>query len=98
LKSGSLTDIAGRNRLRSAVIVGQVALGIVLSAGAGLLISTFVRLIHEDLGFRPDHLLTFRFETPDNRYSKTRAQFYQQYFEHLRALPGVESAAGTLIL
>lgn len=98
LKSGSLTDIAGRNRLRSAVIVGQVALGIVLSAGAGLLISTFVRLIREDLGFRPDHLLAFRFETPDNRYSKTRAQFYRDYFERLRALPGVGSAAGTMIL
>jgi len=98
LKTGSLTDISGRDRLRSAVIVGQVALGIVLSAGAGLLISTFVRLAHEDLGFRADHLLTFRFETPDNRYSKTRAPFYQEYFERLRAIPGVESAAGTMIL
>ena len=98
LKAGGTADIAGRDWLRSAVIVGQVTLGIVLTAGAGLLISSFVKLMHEELGFQPNSLLTFRFETPDTRYEKTRPQFYRQYFERLRALPGVQSAAGTLIL
>ena len=98
LKTGGASDMSGHDRLRSVVIVGQVALGIVLTAGAGLLISSFVKLMHEDIGFQPDHLLTFRFETPDNRYEKTRAQFYNNYFERLRALPGVQSAAGTLVL
>ena len=98
LKAGGTADIAGRDWLRSAVIVGQVTLGIVLTAGAGLLISSFVKLMHEDLGFNPDHVMTFRFETPDNRYKETRPQFYREYFERLRALPGVQAAAGTLIL
>jgi predicted permease len=98
LKTGGASDISGHDRRRSAVIVGQVALGIMLTAGAGLLISSFVKLMHEDIGFQPDHLLTFRFETPDNRYEKTRAQFYRDYFEKLRALPGVQSAAGSMIL
>ena len=98
LKAGGTADIAGRDWLRSAVIIGQVTLGIVLTAGAGLLISSFVKLMHTNSGFNPDHLLTFRFETPDSRYEKTRPQFYSQYFERLRALPGVQAAAGTLIL
>jgi len=98
LKTGGASDMSGHDRLRSAVIVGQVALGIVLTAGAGLLISSFVKLMHEDIGFQPDHLLTFRFETPDSRYEKTRLQFNRDYFERLRALPGVQTVAGTMFL
>ena len=98
LKTGGASDMSGHDRLRSAVIVGQVALGIVLTAGAGLLISSFLKLMHEDIGFQPDHLLTFRFETPDSRYDKTRLQFNRDYFERLRALPAVQSAAGTMFL
>jgi predicted permease len=98
LKTGGTLDMSGHDKLRSAVIVGQVALGIVLTAGAGLLISSFVKLMHEDIGFQPDHLLNFRFETPDSRYDKTRLQFNRNYFERLRALPGVQSAAGTMFL
>ncbi|WP_446743474.1 ADOP family duplicated permease [Silvibacterium acidisoli] len=98
LKTGGVSNVSGRDRLRSAVIVGQVALGIVLSAGAGLLIASFVKLMHQDIGFQPDHLLTFRFETPDSRYSKNREQFYAEYFQRLRALPGVYSAGGAIML
>lgn len=98
LKSGGATDISGRDWMRSAVIVGQVALGIVLSVGAALLISSFIKLMHQNVGFQPDHLLAFRFETPDSRHLKNRAQFYRDYFERLRAPPGVQSAAGTMIL
>jgi putative ABC transport system permease protein len=94
LKEGGYSDIPSHDRLRSSVIVGQVALGIVLTVGAGLLISSFVRLTRMDEGFIPDHLLTFTFELPDSTYKNTRPQFYQQYFEKLRALPGVQSAAG----
>jgi putative ABC transport system permease protein len=98
LKEGGRSDVSGHDWLRSAVIVGQVALGIVLTAGAGLLITSFVKLTHMDEGFRPDHVLTFTFETPDSRYKETRPQFYQEYFEKLRALPGVQSAGGAIFL
>ncbi|HTJ28902.1 MAG TPA: ABC transporter permease, partial [Acidobacteriaceae bacterium] len=98
LKTGGASDMSGHDKLRSAVIVCQVALGIVLTAGTGLLIASFVKLTHKDVGFLPDHLLTYRFELPDNRYAKSRPEFYRDYFEKLRALPGVQSAAGTMIL
>ena len=98
LKTGGASDMSGHDRLRSVVIVGQVALGIVLTAGAGLLISSFVKRMHQKIGFQPDHLLTFRFETPDNRYKDTRVGFYRDYFARLRALPGVQSAAGSMFL
>ncbi|OJV40428.1 MAG: hypothetical protein BGO25_03660 [Acidobacteriales bacterium 59-55] len=94
LKEGGYSDIPSHDWLRSSVIVGQVAVGIVLTVGAGLLITSFVRLTRMDEGFTPDHLLTFTFDLPDATYKDTRSQFYQQYFERLRALPGVQSAAG----
>jgi predicted permease len=55
-------------------------------------------LLRAQHGFNPDHLTTLFFETPDTHYEKTRPQFYRDYFERVRALPGVESAGGVLIL
>ncbi len=98
LKEGGRSEIVGRDWLRSSLIVGQVALGLVLSMCAGLLITSFSHLLHTDEGFNPDHLTTLYFETPDARYLKTRPQFYRDYFDKVRALPGVQSAAGVLIL
>jgi putative ABC transport system permease protein len=94
LKEGARSDVSGHDWLRSTVIVGQVALGIVLTAGAGLLITSFVKLVRADEGFHPDHLLTFAFEIPDAAYKNKTPQFYREFFEKLRALPGVESAGG----
>jgi predicted permease len=100
LKEGGRSDIVGRDWLRSSLIVGQVALGLVLTAGAGLLITSFVNLLHTGEGFNPDHLTTLFFETPDARYQSgdARPHFYRDYFEKLRALPGVQSAGGVMIL
>ncbi|HEX4022754.1 MAG TPA: ABC transporter permease [Acidobacteriaceae bacterium] len=98
LKEGGYTHVSGRDWLRSTVIVGQVALGIVLTAGAGLLISSYAKLTHADEGFHSDHLLTFNFDLPDARYKDTRPAFYREYFDRLRALPGVTSAAGSMFL
>jgi len=94
LKEGGRSDVQGHDWLRSVVIVGQVALGIVLTAGAGLLMTSFMKLMRADEGFRPDHLLTFTFELPDSAYKRKLPQFYREYFEKLRALPGVVSASG----
>jgi predicted permease len=98
LKEGALTASADRDWLRSALIIGQVALGMVLATCAGLLITSFMHLRRADEGFNPDHLLTFSFETPDSRYSETRPEFYREYFEKVRTLPAVQSAAGVLIM
>jgi predicted permease len=98
LKEGGRAQIAGHDWLRSAVIVGQVALGIMLTAGAGMLLTSFLKLTHIDEGFNPDHLLTYQFETPDSRYKESRPEFYRQYFQSLRALPGVTAASGSMFL
>jgi predicted permease len=98
LKEGGNASISGHNWLRSAVIVGQTALGILLTTGAGLLITSFTNLTHRDPGFHSDHLLTFLFQLPNNQYKDKYPQFYRRYFEKLRALPGVEAAAGSRVL
>ena len=98
LKDGGRSSIAGRDWLRASLIVGQISLGIVLAAGAGLLVASFANLLRAKQGFNPDNLLTYYFETPDAQYQKTRSEFYRNYFEKVRALPGVKSAAGVLFL
>ncbi|WP_263353491.1 ABC transporter permease [Acidicapsa acidisoli] len=98
LKEGGRTEIASRDWLRSGLVVGQVALGLVLASAAGLLITSFLHLRSTDEGFNPSHLLTFLFETPDSRYKETRPQFYREYFEKVRAMHGVDSAAGVMIM
>lgn len=98
LKEGGRTEVFGRDWLRSSLIVGQVALGLLLTAAAGLLMTSFSHLLHTNEGFNPDHLTTLYFELPDAQYQNTRPQFYRSYFEQLRALPGVQSAAGVMIL
>ena len=98
LKESGRMDVAGRDRLRSALIVGQVALGLILTAGAALLVTSFLHLRHSELGFNPEHLLTLFFETPDAQYRNTRQQFYREYFNRVRALPGVKSAGGSMLL
>jgi predicted permease len=98
LREGGRSETSGQHRLGSIVIAGQVSLGIVLTAGAGLLVTSFIHLARADEGFHPDHILTLLFETPDARYARTRPEFYREYFEKLRALPGVRSAGGSILL
>jgi putative ABC transport system permease protein len=98
LKEGGKAEIFGRDWMRSLLIVGQVAMGCVLTVAAGLLITSFSNLLHAKEGFNPDHLTTMYFETPDADYKDTRPQFYRDYFEKLRAMPGVQAAAGANVL
>jgi hypothetical protein len=69
-----------------------------LTAGGSLLTASFVHLWQMDQGFRTDHLLTLLFVLPESHYGETRPTFYRQYFEKVRALPGVEAVAGTINL
>jgi len=98
LKENSRTEVSHHDWLRSSLIVAQVAIGLVLTAAAALLVTSFVNLQRAKEGFNPDHLLTFFFELPDAQYKQKRPEFYRNYFEKVRALPGVQSAGGSLIL
>ena len=98
LKDGGGSGSYRRDWLRSGVVVGQIALSILLTAGAGLLAMSFFKLLHAPDGFNPDHLLVYLFNLPDQQYHDKIPQFYQEYFEKLRALPGVESAGGARVV
>ncbi|HEY0558609.1 MAG TPA: ABC transporter permease [Thermoanaerobaculia bacterium] len=85
-------------RARGLLVVVEMALAVVLLAGAGLLIRSFSRLQNVDPGFRPERILTFNLELPDGKYSddpKMRA-FATALLERLQHLPGV-SAAGLTV-
>jgi putative ABC transport system permease protein len=83
--------------LRSALVVSEIALSLVLLAGAGLMIRSFLRLQSVDSGFDPRNLLTLRLSLPEAKYPEPHQviSFYQQLTERLGRLPGVESVAAT---
>ncbi|HEY4365156.1 MAG TPA: ABC transporter permease [Bryobacteraceae bacterium] len=83
-----------RNRLRSVLVIGEVALALVLLSVAGLAIRSFTHLQAVNPGFDPHQVLTFRIDLPEAQY-KTNAQqaaFYRHALERIRALPGVTAA------
>ncbi|HMJ06508.1 MAG TPA: ABC transporter permease [Chthoniobacterales bacterium] len=86
---------ARRQRARSALVITQVALAVVLLAGAGLTLKSFWRAQHEPINFEPNGVLTVGISLPDARYDKDEKTFAfnKQLVERVRALPGVEAAA-----
>jgi putative ABC transport system permease protein len=82
------------HRLRSVFAVAQVSLSLMLLAGAGLLLRSFVKLSSVDPGFNSKNLLTLRVTLPSTKYSKPNQYiaFFQQLLEEVRALPGVRAA------
>jgi putative ABC transport system permease protein len=86
--------------LRKLLVIGEIALSLILLAGAGLLMRTMVALQTVDLGLNPDNVLVIRLPLPKDRY-KTAAQvqhFYQQLLQRLKTLPGVIAATETSTL
>lgn len=80
-----------RGRLRSTLVVVEVALSLVLLAGAGLLMRSFVQLQTMDLGFDPNNVLVARLPLPTDQYKSAAAkqQFFEALLPRLHALPGV---------
>jgi putative ABC transport system permease protein len=96
---GAVSNRAGA-RMRSALVVAEMALAVVLLAGAGLLIRSFTKLASVDPGFHAEQALTFELSLPDARYAEEERQiaFFDQLLPRLRSIPGVQSAAGVLSL
>ena len=84
----------GRRRLRELLVSAQVALALVLLAGAGLAIRSFQRLTHVDPGFRADDVLTARIALPEASYptAESQVRFFADYTDAVRRLPGVLQA------
>jgi predicted permease len=87
---------AVRRPLRSALIVSQVALSVILLIGAGLLVRTFVNIQRVDAGFQDDGVLSFRVALPGSRYPNGPAfnAFSRRLQAELLSLPGATAAAG----
>ncbi len=82
--------------LRSALMVSEVALALVLLIGAGLLIRSFIKLLDVDPGYQAENLLTARLALPPRYSEKTqRVQFYERVLQRLAAVPGVVAVGAT---
>ncbi len=102
LKEGGKTSAtgAGGHRLRSALVVFEVALALVVLVGAGLVLKSFRRLASSDPGFQPKGLLTASVLLPRVRYSapaKSRG-FFRELLPRVQAIPGVRAASAVSAL
>jgi putative ABC transport system permease protein len=94
---GSLNP--GRRRISSVLVVAEVALAVVLLVGGGLMLKSFVQLVHVNPGFQPHQVLRLDFALPDAKYRAPRQQvaFYNELIGRIESLPGVESVGATTI-
>lgn len=97
LKEGSGKTTAGtrRHRVRSALVVAEVALALMLLVGAGLMVKSFLRLQDVPPGFGVQGVVTARVALPEAQYAEDaqRATFFKALQERVSALPGVSSAS-----
>jgi len=83
---------ATTSRLRSALLVTETAMALILLAGAGLLIRSFTELYQTDPGYAVDNILTARISLPGSRYNEQRMPaFFEELQERVAAQPGVRS-------
>lgn len=93
LKEGRLTAGVTRQRLRRALIVGEMAMALTLLIGAGLLIRSFAAILAVDPGIRTEDVLAVQiFYYHDDQDAQDRVAFFEQTLEEIEALPGVVSA------
>jgi putative ABC transport system permease protein len=94
LKDGGTKGTAGhggRAAVRSALVVAEIALSLVLLIGAGLLVRSFMHVLNTDLGVKPAHVVTMHLSLPRDKAKEPaqRRQFFEQLLERFAALPGV---------
>jgi predicted permease len=98
IKAGSVTG-GGSSPARAALVVGEMALALVLATGAGILVKSFVRLMHVDPGFQAQGLITMRLSYPRSREGSRDAKvLFQRLEEAVKRLPGVDQFASTSAL
>jgi len=101
LKQGSCRGgVGGHQTLRRCFVVAEVALALLLSVGAGLMLRSFSRLIAVDPGFRTEHLLTMHIWTSPSHYSddRKRSAYIERILTEIRNSPGVHAAGSTHFL
>jgi len=94
------TASAGKKRIRSALVVAEVSISLVLLVGAGLMIKSFYRVLKADSGFDPTGVLTAQYSLPNAQYKDAAARrlFVNQLAAKLQSIPGVQAAGVKLPL
>ncbi|HZM99861.1 MAG TPA: ABC transporter permease [Pyrinomonadaceae bacterium] len=100
LKEGGrgTSEGARRNKVRSALVVSELAIAVVLLVGAGLLIKSLWRLQKVNSGLQPQNVLTFNVGLPEKYNYEKQARFFIDLKSRLESLPGVQSASSVLPL
>jgi putative ABC transport system permease protein len=96
LKEGALSTTAGmhRHRLRSSLVIVEMALALVLLVSAGLLIRSLLRLQDVNPGFNAHNVMTSNVDLPDEKFPNAKkVQFFRELMPRLKTLPGVTSSA-----
>ena len=91
--AGEKSRRLGGLSLRSAFIVSQIAVSLVLLVAAGLMIRSFARLQATQIGFDPENVLTAKISLPGREYEGKAIDFFEQLLDRAKSLPGVESAS-----
>ncbi|HEV8187776.1 MAG TPA: ABC transporter permease [Pyrinomonadaceae bacterium] len=96
-EGGRQTSIGAGHRLRSAMVVTEIALAVVLLVGAGLMMKSLFRLLKTNVGFKTENVLTAFVILPPSKYTDANKQinFNDQLRQRVQSLPGV-SGAGTV--
>jgi putative ABC transport system permease protein len=93
------TDAPGTRRLRSMLIVAEIAISVTLVIGAFLVTRSFVQLTNVDPGFQAGEVTSFQLAVSGTQYPEgTQAAFYDRLYERLRRIPGVDAVGGVNIL
>jgi putative ABC transport system permease protein len=100
LRENNRSSVGGAGRLRAVLVAAEVALSVILLAGAGLLFRSLVGLQAVEPGLNPSRLLTFSVQLPEARYRerRPRVDFFARAMEQIGRLPGVESASAVSYL
>jgi putative ABC transport system permease protein len=102
LKAGGRSDSSGasHNRMKSVLIVSEVALSLVLLIGAGLMVRSFVEMMRADLGIRSENVLALQIALPRESYKddSKKVALYEQLLDRVAALPGVVKVGGVNIV
>jgi putative ABC transport system permease protein len=97
-KTGRGASGEDKGRMRSTLVVSEVALAVVLLLGAALLLQSFVHLTRVDPGFDPHHVLTFQIDSPAGMSSAQFPGFFREAVARIGSLPGVSSASAAASL
>jgi putative ABC transport system permease protein len=94
LKEASRGSTGTGRRLRATLLVAEVSLSVVLLVGAALLLVSFARLQRVETGFQPNGIFTAQIVLPAQRFDRDKlVAFYENFYQRLKTLPGVTSAA-----